>query len=85
MFLVILAIILVFIVFPHFFETASDSERHMLVVLPFENLGSIENAYFTDGITDEITGRLGTVTGIGVISRNSAMHIMQEGNGKPGR
>ena len=74
MFLVILAIILVFIVFPHSFETASDSERHMLVVLPFENLGSIENAYFTDGITDEITGRLGTVTGIGVISRNSAMH-----------
>lgn len=74
MFVAILAVILIFIVFPQTFKTASDSERHMLVVLPFENLGSIDNVYFTDGITDEITGRLGTVASIGVISRNSAMH-----------
>ena len=44
-----------------------------LVVLPFENLGQPEQEYFADGVTDEITTRLGAVTGLGVISRRSAM------------
>lgn len=49
------------------------SEARMLVVLPFENLGSEDEEYFADGITDEITSRLAQIKEIGVISRTSAM------------
>ncbi len=48
------------------------SERKMLVVLPFENLGPAEDEYFADGLTEEITSRLAAVHGLGVISRASA-------------
>jgi TolB-like protein/Flp pilus assembly protein TadD/tRNA A-37 threonylcarbamoyl transferase component Bud32 len=44
-----------------------------LAVLPFENLGSAEDEYFADGITDAITARLAGIQGLGVISRQSAM------------
>jgi len=47
-------------------------ERVMLAVLPFENLGAEEDAYFADGISEEITARLASVDGLGVISRKSA-------------
>jgi serine/threonine-protein kinase len=46
----------------------------MLAVLPFENLGPAEDEYFADGLTEEITSRLASVSGLGVISRTSAMH-----------
>jgi serine/threonine protein kinase/tetratricopeptide (TPR) repeat protein len=49
------------------------SSRKMLVVLPFENLGSPEQEYFADGITEEITSRLSGLSGLGVIARSSAM------------
>ncbi len=49
------------------------SQRKMLAVLPFENLGSPDDEYFADGITDEITGKLATVRELGVISRTSTM------------
>ncbi len=48
------------------------SERKMLVVLPFDNLGAPEDEYFADGITDEITSRLAALQGLGVISRTSS-------------
>jgi TolB-like protein/tetratricopeptide (TPR) repeat protein/predicted Ser/Thr protein kinase len=47
--------------------------KKMLVVLPFENLGSPEQEYFADGITEEITSRLSGLSGLGVIARTSAM------------
>jgi eukaryotic-like serine/threonine-protein kinase len=47
--------------------------RQRIVVLPFENLGAAGDAYFADGMTEEITSRLASVSGLGVISRNSAM------------
>jgi serine/threonine protein kinase/tetratricopeptide (TPR) repeat protein len=72
--LTIFIILLIQYVFLPLQQPTSDSDRKMLVVLPFENLGPVEDAYFTDGITDEITGRLGTIQNIGVISRNSASH-----------
>jgi len=53
-------------------KPAPPSERNMLVVLPFENLGPPEDEYFADGITEEITSRLSALHGLGVISRNSA-------------
>jgi serine/threonine protein kinase/tetratricopeptide (TPR) repeat protein len=45
-----------------------------IVVLPFENLGSPDDEYFADGITEEITSRLTAVSGLQVISRISAVH-----------
>ncbi|MBN1896028.1 protein kinase [bacterium] len=47
--------------------------RKMIVVLPFENLGSAEDEYFANGTTDAITARLAVISGLGVISRQSAM------------
>jgi len=49
------------------------SEKKMLVVLPFENLGSPEDEYFADGITEEITVRLAGIKELGVIARTSAI------------
>jgi serine/threonine-protein kinase len=48
-------------------------QRPMLVVLPIQNLGPSDDQYFADGLTDEVTNRLGGVSGLGVISRSSAM------------
>ncbi len=47
--------------------------RKMIVVLPFENLGAPEDEYFANGTTDAITARLASVSGLGVISRQSAI------------
>lgn len=47
--------------------------RKMLAVLPFENLGSDNEEYFADGMTEEITSRLVGVGGLGVISRTSTL------------
>jgi TolB-like protein/predicted Zn-dependent protease len=41
-------------------------------VLPFENLGPPEDEYFADGITDEITARLASISQLEVIGRSSA-------------
>jgi TolB-like protein/Flp pilus assembly protein TadD len=48
----------------------TDGER--IAVLPFENLGGSDDAYFAAGVTDEITGRLASVRGLAVISRACA-------------
>ena len=50
----------------------ASSEIKMIVVLPFENLGSPEDEYFADGITEEITSKLSGLSGLGVIARASA-------------
>jgi len=50
-----------------------------IVVLPFENLGSQEDAYFAAGMTEEITSRLANVQGLGVISRTSAVEYNRKG------
>jgi len=43
-----------------------------LAVLPFENLGQADDAYFADGMTEEISSRLGTLAGLRLIGRQSA-------------
>jgi serine/threonine protein kinase/Flp pilus assembly protein TadD len=57
---------------------ASDAQT-MIVVLPFENLGNPDDEYFADGITEEITSRLASVEGLGVISRTSAFRYDRSG------
>ena len=43
-----------------------------LAVLPFENLGDSADAYFADGITNEVRGKLSQVSGLAVIARASS-------------
>jgi eukaryotic-like serine/threonine-protein kinase len=48
----------------------SDRETHrstVIAVLPFENLGPADDEYFAAGMTDEITSRLGAVSGLGLV------------------
>ncbi len=44
----------------------------VLAVLPFENLGDSADAYFADGVTEEVRGKLSRVAGLEVIARNSS-------------
>jgi len=43
-----------------------------LAILPFDNQGSADDAYFADGIADEVRGKLARVNGITVIASSSA-------------
>ncbi|UCE21408.1 MAG: protein kinase, partial [Candidatus Aminicenantes bacterium] len=54
-------------------------KRKMIVVLPFENLGSPDDNYFADGMTEEITSRLASVRQLGVISRQTAVQYDRTG------
>jgi serine/threonine-protein kinase len=51
---------------------SGDAGPKLLAVLPFENLGSPDDEYFADGITDEVRGKLTALTGIQVIARGSS-------------
>jgi TolB-like protein/class 3 adenylate cyclase/Tfp pilus assembly protein PilF len=55
--------------------TASAIVEKSIAVLPFENLSEDKaNAYFTDGIQDEILTRLAKIADLKVISRTSTQH-----------
>jgi serine/threonine-protein kinase len=43
-----------------------------IAVLPFENLSRAEDEYFTDGLTDEVRGRLADMPALSVIARTSS-------------
>jgi serine/threonine protein kinase/tetratricopeptide (TPR) repeat protein len=60
-------------------SSRAESGRLMAVVFPFENLGPPEDAYFAAGITEEVTNRLATVSGLGVISRTTAVNYDRSG------
>jgi serine/threonine-protein kinase len=60
---------------------AVSTTRPLVVVLPFRNIGSPDDEYFADGITEEITARLSTISGIGTISRSTALSY--KGSTKP--
>jgi len=53
--------------------------RTRIVVLPFENVGAADDAWFAAGMTEEITAQLAGVPGLGVISRTSAMRYANGG------
>src|SRR6202047_1696102 len=54
---------------------ASAIPEKSIAVLPFENLSSDkENAYFADGIQDEILTRVSKIADLKVISRTSTQH-----------
>jgi eukaryotic-like serine/threonine-protein kinase len=56
-----------------------EDARQRIVILPFENLGAPDDAYFAAGVTEEITSRLSSVGGLGVISRTSAVQYAKTG------
>ena len=68
--LVILAAVLILTFFPGRAEAINS-----IAVLPLENLtGNVEQEYFVDGVTDELIGQLGQISGLRrVISRTSIM------------
>ena len=45
----------------------------VVAVLPFENLGDSADAYFSDGVADEVRTKLTQVTGLVVIARGSSI------------
>jgi TolB-like protein/tetratricopeptide (TPR) repeat protein len=53
-------------------STRGERVGRGLVVLPFENVGAAEDAYFADGITEEIRGKLAGVPGLRVTARTSS-------------
>src|SRR6184192_3742327 len=54
---------------------APEIDRKSIAVLPFENLSDDRsNAYFSDGIQDEILTRLAKIADLKVISRTSTQH-----------
>jgi TolB-like protein/class 3 adenylate cyclase/Tfp pilus assembly protein PilF len=56
-------------------EALTNIPEKSIAVLPFENLSSDkENAYFADGIQDEILTRLSKIADLKVISRTSTQH-----------
>jgi TolB-like protein/Tfp pilus assembly protein PilF len=50
----------------------APAETPSLAVLPFENLGNPTDAYFAEGMTEEISSRLGRLRGLRIIGRQSA-------------
>ncbi|MCP4703990.1 MAG: protein kinase, partial [candidate division Zixibacteria bacterium] len=64
-------------------SSQQTGKKIMLAVLPFENLGAPDDEYFADGLTEEITSRLGVVGKLGVISRTSTMLYKNSDKGLP--
>ncbi len=52
-------------------DASGDVPR--IVVLPLENLSASEEQYFADGMTEEITSRLAGISGLRIISRQTAI------------
>ncbi len=57
----------------------TETDRKLIIVFPFDNLGPPDDEYFAEGIAEEITSRLSAVTGLGVISRTTAVGYDRSG------
>jgi len=68
-----LAVIVVIVLLYPWPGRRSPAAPTTLAVLPFDNLGSDEDEYFAEGITDAIITRLATVQNLQVISRRSSV------------
>ena len=53
-------------------SAAETAGPRRLAVLPFENLGDSGDAYFADGVTDEVRGKLAAMPGLEVVASLSS-------------
>src|SRR6185436_9467016 len=53
-------------------DNAPAAAGRRIAVLPFQNLGDSSTAYFADGITDAVRGKLAALPGMQVIASSSA-------------
>ena len=60
-------------------EAGAPVQATRLAVLPFENLGDSADAYFADGIADEVRGKLAVLSGLEVIARSSSSRYRETG------
>ena len=51
------------------FRSVGDTGGHAVAVIPFDNLGEAADAYFADGITEEVRAKLTSVPGLRVTAR----------------
>ena len=78
--LLVIAILLFQRLHPNVSPAVSSSPEKSIAVLPFENLSrDPDNAFFTDGVQDEILADLAKVADLKVISRTSVM-LYKSGN-----
>jgi len=56
-----------------------DARGAVVAVLPFDNLGDSADAYFADGVADEIRTKLAQVPGLEVIARGSSIEYRGAG------
>ncbi len=62
-----------------FAKEAKPDGPKRLVVLPFNNLGDSTQAYFANGMTDEIINRLTSIENLQVVAQRSAAKLKQAG------
>ena len=62
-----------------------DSGTRVVAVLPFDNLGDSADAYFADGVADEIRTKLAQVAGLEVIARGSSLEYRRTTRRAPPR
>jgi serine/threonine-protein kinase len=53
-------------------EAPAAGDERRIAVLPFQNLGDTADAYFADGITDAVRGKLTAIPGMRVTASNSS-------------
>jgi serine/threonine-protein kinase len=66
----------------HAIAGAEDDSR-VIAVIPFESIGDSADAYFADGVTDEVRTKLARIAGLDVIARGSSAEY--RGTAKPPR
>ncbi len=80
-------VVLIFLLYKFWFGITDSVEQKSITVLPFENLNQDnQNAYISDGITEDITVQLSKISGLRVIAyrssksyRNSDKNLSQIG------
>ena len=65
-------------------DDARRGRAKRLAVLPFENLGDSADAYFADGVTDEVRGKLTSLPGLQVTARSSSTQYSKTTQVAPG-
>jgi len=71
--IILLAVIVMTVLVVALLPRESGKVAPTLAVLPFQNLGPVEDEYFADGITDAVITRLARLERLRVTSRHSSM------------